>query len=103
MFLSVIIPAYNEAQRIWKTLESIRAYLSKQSYEWEVIVVNNNSSDDTRQVAEKPEIRLLDEPRQGKAYAVQKGMLAATGDLRLFMDADNATAIMEIEKMLPYI
>lgn len=103
MYLSVIIPAYNEEQRIGKTLESVLAYLKAQSYTWEVIVVNNNSSDRTRDVAQGYGITVIDELRQGKAYAVQTGMLTASGDLRLFMDADNATVIDEVENMIPFV
>lgn len=105
MYLSVIIPAYNEEKRIGKTLESVRAYLTKQSYDWEVIVVNDGSSDDvTRYTLHDPHYKLINNTiNQGKAKVVRQGMLAATGDLRLFMDADNATTIENIEKMLPFI
>lgn len=104
MYLSVIIPAYNEAQRLGKTLEAIRAYLTKQSYAWEVIVVNNNSTDETRKIAEGfAGVRVIDEKRPGKGYAVQAGMLAATGELRLFTDADNSTSIEHVERMIPLI
>ena len=105
MYLSVIIPAYNEAKRIGKTLESVQAYLSAQSYEWEVLVVNDGSTDATTSVISNfqfPIFKLIDnKENQGKAKVVQQGMLAATGDLRLFMDADNATTIENVEKMIP--
>jgi|SRR3989344_1208415 len=107
MHLSVIIPAYNEAQRIGKTLEAIREYLSRQSYEYEVIVVSDGSTDATASIISKfqnPNFKLIDnKENHGKAWVVKQGMLAATGDLRLFMDADNATTIDTLEKMTPYI
>lgn len=106
MYLSVVIPAYNEEQRIGKTLEAIREYLNKQSYAWEVIVVNNNSSDRTTSIVssfklQDPRFKLIDESKPGKGYAVSAGMLAARGELRLFTDADNSTSIDHIERMIP--
>jgi dolichyl-phosphate beta-glucosyltransferase len=103
MYLSVIIPAYNEEKRIGKTLEAIQSYLGRQSYEWEIIVVNNNSSDATREIAEKAGVRVVDEKRPGKGYAVTAGMLVAQGELRLFTDADNSTSIDHLERMIPRI
>jgi len=107
MYLSVIIPAYNEEKRIGKTLESIRAYLANQNFEYEVIVVNNRSKDRTAEVVESfrekiPNLKLINENHAGKGYAVKKGMFEAKSDYRLFMDADNATTIDHVEKMLPY-
>lgn len=108
MHLSVIIPAYNEEKRLGKTLEAVGEYLKKQSYDWEVIIVNNNSSDGTVSVTERftfqdLRFKIMDEPRPGKGYAVTRGMMEARGDLRLFMDADNSTSIDHIERMMPYI
>ena len=108
MRLSVIIPAYNEERRLPKTLEEIDKYLSKQSYEYEILVVNDGSRDNTRDVARSliPKIKNLKvtgyEKNQGKGYAVRFGMLEAKGDFRIFTDADNSTSIDQIEKMWPY-
>ena len=108
MRLSVIIPAYNEERRLPKTLEEIDKYLSKQSYEYEILVVNDGSKDNTRDVARSliPKIKNLKvtgyEKNQGKGYAVRFGMLEAKGDFRIFTDADNSTPIDQIEKMWPY-
>lgn len=107
MYLSVIIPAYNEEKRIGVTLDAVGAYLARQHYDAEVIVVDNRSKDGTVKVAEDyrakyPQIRIIHEEHPGKGYAVRKGMLDAKGDYRLFMDADNATTIEHIEKMLPF-
>jgi dolichyl-phosphate beta-glucosyltransferase len=108
MYLSVIIPAYNEEKRISATLDHITEYLSRQSYDWEIIVVNNASTDDTGALVKyrqngMPNLRIIDEARKGKGYAVTRGMLEANGELRLFMDADNSTTIDHIERMMPYI
>jgi glycosyltransferase involved in cell wall biosynthesis len=106
--ISIIIPAYNEEKRIEYTLRSIGAYLSRQSYLYEVIVVNDGSRDKTVQVvlrliSEFPYIRLIgSEENRGKGWAVRQGMLEAKGKTRLFMDADNSTTIEQIEIILPY-
>jgi dolichyl-phosphate beta-glucosyltransferase len=106
--LSIIIPAYNEMHRIGKTLESIRTYLETAPYTAEVLVVINNTSDDTESVvkgyeASMPYIRIynigMQENDSGmKGAAVRAGMREAKGAYILFMDADNATELSEIEK-----
>lgn len=108
MKLSVIIPSYNEEQRLPKTLQEVDAYLKQQSsYDYEIIVVNDGSKDNTAGVVEamKGEItnlRLIDnKENHGKGWVVRQGMLEAKGDLRVFMDADNATSIDQVEKMWP--
>lgn len=107
--LSVVIPAYNEEKRIAETLANIDSYLEKQSYDYEIIVVVNNSKDRTVEVVnelEKSTIQkatALNLKEGGKGNAVKRGILEkATGDIIMFMDADNATPINEIEKFLPY-
>ena len=109
--LSVIVPAYNEAQRgtIKTTLESFQNYFTRQSYSWEVIVVSDGSKDQTVEIvsefiSNKPEFSLIANTQNfGKGYVVRQGMLAATGDYRIFVDADNAISIEQIEKFWPYI
>jgi glycosyltransferase involved in cell wall biosynthesis len=106
MYLSVVIPAYNEAKRIGPTLEAVGSWLAGQSFDSEIVVVDNRSSDTTAAVVREwmkrfPSIRLIQEPRGGKGYAVQAGMLASTGSVRLFMDADNSTSVDHFEKMRP--
>jgi len=107
MRLSVIIPAYNEEKRLPKTLREIDRYLSKQDYDYEILVVNDGSKDRTVEVATSliPKIKNLKVTgysiNQGKGYAVQFGMLEARGDYRIFTDADNSTSIDQIEKMWP--
>lgn len=106
-YLSVIIPAYNEEDRIEKTLQAIDGYLAKQGYAYEIIVVNDGSKDDTAKVVQGlvpyiKNLRLLDNSEnQGKGWVVRQGMLAATGEIRLFTDADNSTSIDHVERMIP--
>lgn len=107
MKLSVIIPAFNEEKRLPKTLEEIDKYLSKQNFEYEIIVVNDGSKDKTREVvrekmAKIKNLKLIDnKENQGKGAVVRQGMLEAKGEFRLFTDADNSTSIDQIEKMWP--
>ncbi len=108
MKLSVIIPAYNESKRIIPTLKDIYDYLSKQDYNYEVLIVNDGSRDDTAQVVKQlikkwPEFHLVDNAiNKGKGAVVRQGMLLAQGSWRLFMDADNATRIKELDGFWPY-
>ena len=99
-FLSVVIPAYNEEKRLGPTLARIEHYLATQSYEAEIIVVDNASSDRTGEVAQAAGVRALQEPRRGKGAAVRTGMLAARGEYLLFSDADLSTPIEEVEKLM---
>lgn len=95
MKLSVVIPAYNEADRIVMTLERSIDYLARQDWESEILVVSDGSTDDTGAVVsgfdapEKVALRWLEYfPNQGKGHAVRYGMLRATGEVVMFMDAD---------------
>ncbi|OGZ34346.1 MAG: hypothetical protein A2174_03755 [Candidatus Portnoybacteria bacterium RBG_13_41_18] len=107
--LSVIIPAYNEEKTIGETLLSIDKYLTKQNYDYEILVEADGSRDKTVEVARnfKNMIRNLEvydnQPNHGKGWVVRKGMLDAKGDWRLFMDADNATTIDHLEKAWPLL
>jgi len=106
IYLSVIIPAYNEEKRLPKTLEEIDKYLSRQDYSYEIIVVNDGSKDRTAEIARRSDIRNLrlidNQVNHGKGYVVRQGMLEARGEYRLFTDADNSTSIDQVEKMWPY-
>lgn len=108
MYLSVIIPAYNEEKHIRKTIESIYRYLSDNNIEHEIIVVTDGSKDGTNDIVNSmisiiPTLQLLSyEQNKGKGFVVRQGMLKAEGQYRLFTDADNATSIDHIEKMMPY-
>ncbi len=108
MRLTVIIPAFNEEGRLPETLTKVRNYLNHQPYSWEVLVVNDGSKDGTAAVVtdlikEWSGFRLIDnKENKGKGGVVKQGMMAAKGDWRLFMDADNSTDISEIEKLWAY-
>jgi glycosyltransferase involved in cell wall biosynthesis len=104
--LSLIIPAYNEGERLPQTLPPVFAFLEAQPFASEIILVNNNSRDDTRAIglefaATRPYLRVLDEPQQGKGAAVRSGMLAATGEYLFMADADFSMPVEEIAKFLP--
>lgn len=107
MRLSVIIPAYNEEKRLPKTLGAIDNYLKSQSFDYEILVIDNNSKDKTADVVRNLEglirgLKLFSGNfGQGKGSAVKKGMLEAQGKIRIFTDADNSTSINQIEKMWP--
>ena len=108
-YLSVVIPAFNEADRIEETLHSIEKYIEQQKLSTEIVVVDDGSTDDTaalvKRVADQISILRLVELRanHGKGAAVRAGMLDARGEALLFMDADGSTAIEELGKLLPYI
>jgi glycosyltransferase involved in cell wall biosynthesis len=107
-YLSVIIPAYNEAERITNTLFDIDKYLSQVEYSYEIIVVNDASKDNTAVVVDKlipviKNLRLIDNTEnKGKGGVVAQGMLNAKGNIRLFMDADNSTEIEDFAKLQPF-
>ncbi len=107
LYLSVIIPAYNEAERIPKTLKIISSYLECQPYSYEILVVCDGSKDRTADVVRDislltPKLKLIDRKKNmGKGYSIKEGMLAAKGKVRLFTDADNSTDISYFDKMRP--
>jgi len=109
MFLSIVIPAYNEARRLPKALEDIAQWERNQREGIEVIVVDDGSSDKTVQTAEhfRRKIKNLsivdNKENHGKGWVVRQGMLRAKGRWRLFMDADDATSIDHFDKMRPFL
>jgi dolichyl-phosphate beta-glucosyltransferase len=102
---SIIIPAYNEASRLGKTLDRVLAYVSSQQWDAEVVVVNDGSRDRTpdlvREYAQAyPCLRLVENPgNHGKGYSVRNGMLNARGQILLFSDADLSSPIEEAPKL----
>lgn len=108
LFLSVVIPCYNEARNLERgVLDEVEAYLKRQSYAWEVVVVDDGSSDGSKQlveqiIADKAGFRLLTIPHGGKPAAVWAGIQQAQGDIVLFTDMDQSTPIAEIDKLLPW-
>jgi dolichyl-phosphate beta-glucosyltransferase len=107
--LSVIIPAYNEALRLPRTLRQSIEYLKSQSYDSEILVVNDGSTDGTESVvcalpSSPVLVKLLAHPdgaNHGKGSSVKRGMLEARGEYRLFMDADNSTSLDQVERFWP--
>lgn len=108
IFLSVVIPCYNEETNIRKgKINEVIAYLSKRKYAWELLIVDDGSSDKSLFLLKKiiknyKNIRLIENNHQGKAATVISGMLTSQGRYVLFTDLDQATPISEIEKLLPF-
>lgn len=107
-YLSVIIPAYNEQETISNTLLDIDKYLSRQKFSSEIIVVSDGSKDATAEKAKGMQsliknLKIIDnKENHGKGWVVRQAMLGAEGDYRLFTDADNATSIEHVDKMLSF-
>lgn len=107
-YLSVIIPAYNEAGRLPLTLVDIDRILSTAQHSYEILVVNDGSTDNTADIVRKmaetiKNLKLIDNNvNQGKGGVVRQGMLLAKGQYRLFTDADNSTSIDQFDNMIPY-
>jgi len=108
VYLSVVVPAYNEEKRLPQTLIAIGDYLKRQPYAYEIIAVNDGSKDGTAAAVEAligkvAKLKLIDNRvNRGKGYVVRQGLLAAKGQIRLFTDSDNSTPINEVEKLLPF-
>jgi glycosyltransferase involved in cell wall biosynthesis len=106
-FLSVVIPAFNEEYNLRTgVLDSVYDYLKEQKYSWEILFVDDGSTDSTLKIAEDfakkhNNFSVLTEPHRGKGGTVIAGMLKARGDIILFTDADQATPIDQLEKVLP--
>lgn len=106
-YLSIVIPAYNEEVNVKRGVqEKVLSYLKKQDYTWEVLFVDDGSSDNTAALLEEfakgdPKIRVIKNPHQGKAATVMTGMLKAGGEIIMFSDMDQATPLKEVEKFLP--
>lgn len=109
-FLSVIIPAFNEEQRLPNTLEQVLVYLQDQPYRSEILVIENASQDNTYQVAKQfaqdhnsadLPIQVIREPQRGKGHAVKRGIFAASGEYRFMCDADLSMPVTEINRFFP--
>jgi len=106
--VSIVIPAYNESERIVAPLKTILEYISTTGQNAEVIVVDDGSSDDTAEVAERSFSAMPNIPsnvirygkNRGKGFAVKTGLLAAKADVALFSDADLSTPIEEMSKLV---
>jgi len=109
IYLSIVIPAYNEEKRIGSTLEEIMGYLKTKDYECEIVVVDDGSTDSTREIIRRFEgmdsrLRVIENKiGKGKGYSVRRGMLETMGRFALFSDADLSTPIEEIEKLIYWL
>lgn len=107
--LSIVVPAYNEEINIrLGALDKVARYMESRDYSWEVILVDDGSTDETKALlddyAKKTKgFRVIHNPHQGKAATVIAGSFAAIGDYVLFTDLDQATPIPEVEKILPWL
>jgi glycosyltransferase involved in cell wall biosynthesis len=106
LFLSIIIPAYNEESRLPRTLEQVFHFLGKQSFSFDVIVVENGSTDRTFEVVQEfavrhKNLRVIHNEERGKGGAVQRGVREATGKYVFICDADLSMPVEEISKFLP--
>ena len=106
MFLSIVIPAYNEEKRLQSTLEKIYSYLKNKDYEYEIIVIDDGSSDRTARVALDSDLNktgklalLNNEKNKGKGFSVKKGILASRAEFLLFTDSDLSTPIEELDEL----
>src|SRR6476661_634686 len=104
MTLSIIVPAYNEERRVGVTLQRICEYLRNRSWDWEVRVVDDGSTDRTAAIAastNEPRVVVMREPHRGKGGAIKAGLIASSSEFRFISDADLSMPIHEIERFLP--
>ncbi len=106
-YLSVIIPAYKEGERIGHNLLEIDRYLKGKTYTYEIVVIVDGSPDNTAEIAQNyslqvPHLRVINnKENHGKGYVVRQGLLEAKGEYRLFLDADGSTSITHLDTFLP--
>lgn len=104
--LTVVVPAFNEETRLGATLAQLCGYLGSRGWDWEILVVDDGSTDTTAEVAAasaraEPRVRLRREPHRGKGGAVRAGLLASTSAHRFICDADLSMPVHEIERFMP--
>jgi glycosyltransferase involved in cell wall biosynthesis len=105
-YLSIVLPAHNEEQRLPDTLRHMISFIESQDYLIEIVIVENASTDHTLEISKEfasqhDHVLVLHEDRPGKGLAVKQGMLAASGEYRFFCDVDFSMPITEIPKFLP--
>jgi len=108
-YLSIVLPAFNEAKRLPLTLIDLDRHLSAKEFSYDITVVVSPGTDNTLEILRRFEniiknLKIIPlQENQGRGLAVKTGMLAAKGNWRLVMDADNSTSILEFERMQPYL
>lgn len=109
MYISVVIPNYNESANLERgVLRDVYAYLSHQTYDWEIIVSDDGSTDASKDLIARfalthPKLRFLKNPHHGKPFALRSGIEAARGDYVLLTDMDQSTPIAELDKLVPEV
>ena len=109
IYLSVVVPVYNEEKAIKETLFSINDFFANKNYNGEIIVVDDDSCDDTITIVKElksviKNLTILENKKnRGKGYSVKKGMLAADGKYRLFMDADNSAEVSQVNEFISFL
>lgn len=107
-YISVIIPCYNEEKNLERgVLDEVCQYLARQNYSWEVIIVNDESTDNSKSLVEhfiedKVNFSLFDIPHGGKPAGIWAGIQKAKGEIVLFTDMDQSTPISELSNLLPW-
>ncbi len=106
VFLSIVVPVFNEEPRIQGTLDEMLVFLDGFPCSWEVLVSDDGSADSSKALIapylhRSPHVRLLSLTHKGKGWAVKRGMLAAKGDYRVLCDADLSVPIEQVERLLP--
>ena len=107
-YVSIIIPCYNEERNLKRgVLDEVRQHIANRDYLWEVIVVNDESTDNSRSLVEHfvkntVNFSLFDIPHGGKPRAVWAGVQKARGEIVLFTDMDQSTPVSELSKLLPW-
>ena len=102
--ISIVIPVYNEEERIGESLRKIVKFLENKEYSWEILIVDDGCKDKTiplvKEILERKNHRILKNERNlGKGASIRRGMLSAKGEIRLFTDADLSTPIDELDKL----
>ena len=105
-FLSLILPAHNEAKRLPQSLKQVQEFVNQQTYDCEVLVVENASTDETAGIVEDfqnefPQLKMIRLEQGGKGNAIRAGMLAAQGQYRFMADVDFSMPVAQINLFLP--
>lgn len=108
IYLSIVVPAYKEEERIHLILEAIEKYQTQADFNLETIIVIDGSPDQTAEMAKKYDkvknLSIIDRHQnKGKGYSVREGVMAAKGKYVLFADADNSTPVEQVSKLLKYV